>query len=72
MVPQFKPAQALEFITRFIKNEDYQNYDASCTSPPVTLDTDESDIIYLLEKGKLEWANKEKYLLEKLHKRAKQ
>ena len=26
MVPEFKPAAALEFLTRFLKNEDYQSY----------------------------------------------
>jgi len=33
-VPQFKPEAALELITRWIKNEPFQPYNASCTAPP--------------------------------------
>ena len=34
MVPEFKPEVSLEFITRWIRNEDYKAYDSSCTVPP--------------------------------------
>jgi len=33
MVPQFKPAQAFEFLQRWLKNEDFKPYVASCTKP---------------------------------------
>jgi carboxypeptidase C (cathepsin A) len=33
MVPQFKPEAALEFMGRFIHNEEWQTYDAACTAP---------------------------------------
>jgi serine carboxypeptidase-like clade 1 len=35
MVPQFKPQASLEFLMRFLKGEDYQPYDASCSVPGV-------------------------------------
>jgi len=31
MVPLFKPEISLEFITRFIRNEDYLSYDSTCS-----------------------------------------
>ena len=34
MVPEFKPEVSLEFITRWMRNEDYKPYDASCSVPP--------------------------------------
>jgi hypothetical protein len=33
MVPQFKPAQTLEFMRAWLKGEDYKRYVASCTKP---------------------------------------
>ena len=34
MVPQFKPAAALEFITRWLRGEDYQAYDPNPEPKP--------------------------------------
>ena len=34
MVPQFKPAAALEFLRAWLDDADYLPYDASCTAPP--------------------------------------
>ena len=33
MVPQFKPAQAFEFLQRWLKGEDYKQYVSSCKKP---------------------------------------
>ena len=34
MVPQFKPEAALAFMSKWIANEDWFEYDKECTSPP--------------------------------------
>ena len=34
MVPQFKPAQAFEFLRAWLKGEDWKRYNGSCTKPP--------------------------------------
>jgi len=34
MVPQFKPAAALELLRAFLADEDYKTYNASCSAPP--------------------------------------
>ena len=34
MVPQFKPAQALEFLSTWLHDKDYKPYVAKCTAPP--------------------------------------
>ena len=34
MVPQFKPAAALELLRAFLADEDYKTYNASCAAPP--------------------------------------
>ena len=67
MVPQFRPSAALEFMSRFINNEDYRYYDSTCKAPPSSsLDISEAEIEYMLAKEKLEWSLKEKVLLNKL------
>ena len=35
MVPQFKPAQALEFLRAWLKDEDWKRYNGTCTKPPM-------------------------------------
>ena len=35
MVPQFKPAQAFEFLSTWLKNEDWKRYNGTCTKPPM-------------------------------------
>lgn len=69
MVPQFKASQSLEFISRFLKGENYKSYNPTCTSPSSSsssLELVESEIEYLLAKAKREWEMKEKILTEKL------
>lgn len=34
MVPLHRPQVTLEFVSRFLRGEDYQTYSASCTAPP--------------------------------------
>ena len=34
MVPQFKPAQAFEFLGAWLRGEDWKRYNGSCTKPP--------------------------------------
>ena len=34
MVPQFKPAQALEFLSTWLHDKDYKPYVSKCTAPP--------------------------------------
>ena len=34
MVPQFKPAQALEFLSTWLHDKDYKPYVPKCTAPP--------------------------------------
>ena len=34
MVPQFKPAQAFEFLEAWVKDKDYKPYVAACRKPP--------------------------------------
>ena len=33
MVPQFKPAQAFEFLGAWLRGEDWKRYNGSCTKP---------------------------------------
>ena len=35
MVPQFKPAAAFEFLENWLRDQDYQKYNSSCTTPPL-------------------------------------
>jgi hypothetical protein len=72
MVPQFKGAQALEFQSKFLQGEDYLYYDSTCTSPTTEESKDyfydEKTILFEIEKGKNDWAVKERDLNERLKK----
>ena len=36
MVPLHRPQASLEFLSRFLRGEDYKQYDSSCSAPPAT------------------------------------
>ena len=75
MVPQFRGLASLEFLTRWLNNDDYQYYDSSCSNPTssssaqsvnVNAASDEAAILSLLKISQIDYELKQSQLASRL------
>jgi len=74
MVPQDRPQVSLEFISRFLKGEDYPQYQKDCVSPDkmnkyskVEVDANKKEILQEMREEQRMYEMKLRILHEKLH-----
>jgi hypothetical protein len=73
MAPEMKPETSLEFISRFMTDNDYKTYDGSCAGPPPAANAppaeevlDEEAVLQLMSEAKDEWLVRDAHLQELL------